>query len=50
MASPAVRDKAALKQWLAAEFDKAPPNGSIPAHGEFMDCASNHEAVRKLFG
>jgi len=44
-----VRDKAALKRWLAAEFDKAPPGWLIPAHGGIVDCASNPDAVRKLF-
>lgn len=29
-----VRDKTALKRWLAAEFDKAPPQWIIPAHGD----------------
>jgi hypothetical protein len=44
-----VRDKAALKRWLAAEFDKAPPSWLIPTHGDIEQCASNHDAVRKLF-
>lgn len=44
-----VRDKPALKRWLAAEFDKAPPAWLIPAHGAIVDCARNPEAVRKLF-
>lgn len=44
-----VRDKAALKRWLAAEFEKAPPKWLIPTHGDIVDCASNQDAVRKLF-
>jgi hypothetical protein len=44
-----VRDKAALKRWLAAELDKAPPAWLIPAHGGIVDCAQNPDAVRKLF-
>lgn len=44
-----VRDKAALKRWLAAEFEKAPPSWLIPTHGEIVECASNQDAVRKLF-
>lgn len=44
-----VRDKAALKRWLAAEFEKAPPSWLIPTHGDIVQSASNHEAVRKLF-
>lgn len=41
-----VRDKAALKRWLAAEFDKAPPQWIIPAHGEVTAAAP----ARALFG
>jgi hypothetical protein len=44
-----VRDKAALKRWLAAEFEKAPPSWLIPTHGDIVECASNQDAVRKLF-
>lgn len=44
-----VRDKAALKRWLAAEFDRAPPSWLIPTHGDIVQCGSNHVAVRKLF-
>lgn len=44
-----VRDKSALKRWLAAEFDRAPPAWLIPAHGGIVDCAQNPDAVRKLF-
>ena len=44
-----VRDKAALLRWLAAEFDKAPPSWLIPTHGDIVECAASHDAVRKLF-
>ncbi|TAK52533.1 MAG: hypothetical protein EPO27_01100 [Betaproteobacteria bacterium] len=44
-----VRDKAALKRWFAAELEKAPPAWLIPAHGDIVDCASNQDAVGKLF-
>lgn len=44
-----VRDKSALKRWLAAEFTKAPPSWLIPTHGDIVECASNHDAVRTLF-
>ena len=44
-----VRDKAALKRWLAAEFEKAPPSWLIPAHGDIVECVANQDAVRKLF-
>jgi hypothetical protein len=44
-----VRDKAALKRWLAAEFEKAPPSWLIPTHGDIVDCTANRDAVRNLF-
>ena len=44
-----VRDKAALKRWLAAEFGKAQPRWLIPSHGDILECASNWDAVGKLF-
>jgi hypothetical protein len=44
-----VHDKAALKRWLAAEFEKAPPSWLIPTHGDIVECASNRDGVRKLF-
>lgn len=44
-----VRDKAALKRWLASEFEKAPPSWLIPTHGDIVECAANPDAVRKLF-
>jgi len=44
-----VRDKAALKRWLAAECEKAPPDWLIPAHGAIVDCAANRERLRALF-
>lgn len=44
-----VRDKGALKRWLAAEFEKAPPEWLIPTHGGIVECASNPDRVRKLF-
>jgi hypothetical protein len=44
-----VRDKGALIRWLAEEFEKAPPAWLIPAHGAVMECASDQDAVRRLF-
>lgn len=44
-----VRDKAALKRWLATEFEKAPPDWLIPAHGDIVECASNRDRIRALF-
>ncbi|HWI14629.1 MAG TPA: MBL fold metallo-hydrolase [Burkholderiales bacterium] len=41
-----VQDKAALKRWLAAEFDKAPPQWIIPAHGDIAAAGP----ARALFG
>jgi hypothetical protein len=34
-----VKDKAALKRWLAQEFDEAPPQWIIPAHGDVVEAA-----------
>lgn len=44
-----VRDRAALKRWLAAEFDKSPPRWLIPAHGDIVDCEADGQALRRLF-
>lgn len=44
-----VKDKAALKRWLAAELEQAPPGWLIPAHGDTVDLESNLDAARKLF-
>jgi len=44
-----VKDKAALKRWLAVEFDKMPPRWLIPAHGDVVDLESNRNAARLLF-
>ena len=42
-----VKDKAALKRWLAAEFEKAPPQWIIVTHGEVARVGPNE--VHKLF-
>ncbi|MGE5523533.1 MAG: MBL fold metallo-hydrolase [Rhodospirillaceae bacterium] len=44
-----VKDKAALKHWLAQEFDKAPPQWIIAAHGDIADVGADRNAVRALF-
>ena len=44
-----VRDKAALKRWLAAQVGAAPPNWLVPCHGDVVELGSNPEAVRRLF-
>ena len=45
-----VKDKAALKRWLAAEYEKDPPRWLIAAHGEVADLGSDQEAGKRLFG
>jgi hypothetical protein len=45
-----VKDRKALRAWLAREFGKSPPRWLIPAHGEVADFATNPEAARTLFG
>ena len=44
-----VKDKAALKWWLAAEYDKAPPRWLIATHGDVADFGPDPEAARKFF-
>jgi len=45
-----VKDKLALKRWLAAEYEKDPSRWLIATYGDIADFGSNPEAVRKLFG
>jgi hypothetical protein len=45
-----VKDKAALRRWLADEFRKSPPGWLIATHGDIADLAANPEAGRRLFG
>ena len=42
-----VKDKAALKRWLAAEFDKAPPRWIIATHGDVAQVGP--ESMHRLF-
>lgn len=44
-----VKDKAALRRWLAREYEKAPPQWLIPAHGEIADFGARPELARDLF-
>jgi hypothetical protein len=44
-----VRDKAALKRWLAEEYRKDAPRWLIVAHGDTVDLAADTGAGRKLF-
>ena len=44
-----VRDRRALRRWLAAEAAAKPPRWLIPAHGAVFDCVAGGEAVRQLF-
>jgi len=45
-----VKDKAALRRWLADEFRKSPPKWLIAAHGDIADFTVNPEAGSALFG
>lgn len=45
-----VKDKAALRRWLADEFRKEPPKWLIAAHGDIVDFTVNPEAGSALFG
>jgi hypothetical protein len=45
-----VKDKRALKSWLAAEFAKAPPRWIIATHGDVADVGASPDAARRLFG
>jgi hypothetical protein len=44
-----VKDKAALKRWLAAELQKWPPRWLIPAHGDIVDLGPEPAALQGLF-
>lgn len=44
-----VKNKAALKRWLAAEAGAKPPRWLIPAHGDIADLAADGEATQRLF-
>jgi hypothetical protein len=44
-----VRDKAALRRWLAGEAAREPPRWLIPAHGDIVDWSANPEAARRFF-
>lgn len=44
-----VKDKAALRRWLAAEATVKPPHWLIPAHGDIIDLEADPEAARRLF-
>lgn len=44
-----VRDKAALRRWLADAAKNKPPRWLIPAHGDIVDLAADPEAARRLF-
>jgi hypothetical protein len=44
-----VKDKAALKRWLAAEAAARPPRWLIPAHGDIFDFDTDRGAARQLF-
>jgi len=45
-----VRDKAALRRWIALEAAERPPRWLIPAHGNVVDFQADPDAARALFG
>lgn len=45
-----VRDRAALRTWLAQEFAKDRPAWLIAAHGNIVDFTTERDAARGLFG
>jgi len=42
----AVKDKKALRQWLTAQIDAAPPRWLIPSHGDVVDLDRDLGALR----
>lgn len=45
-----VKDKRALKGWLAAELERDAPQWIVPAHGEIAQIDSPAQTARALFG
>ena len=44
-----VKDKRALKRWLAAQIDKAQPRWLIPGHGDVLKLGAAASTLRSLF-
>jgi hypothetical protein len=44
-----VKNRKALRRWLAAEYEKDPPRWLIATHGDVVDFGSDPEAARQLF-
>jgi hypothetical protein len=44
-----VKNRKALRQWISAEYAKAPPRWLIPTHGEIVDFVLNPQAALRLF-
>jgi hypothetical protein len=44
-----VQDKKALKRWLAAQIDAAPPRWLIPAHGDAVNLDAGPARLRRVF-
>jgi hypothetical protein len=44
-----VRDKKALRRWLAQEYERDRPRWIIPAHGDIADLAADPQAAQRLF-
>ena len=44
-----VRDKKALKRWLAAQLEIAPPTWLIPTHGDIVEAGPRMQEMQRLF-
>jgi len=45
-----VKNRKALRQWLASEYAKAPPRWIITTHGDIADLAADRDGAQRLFG
>jgi hypothetical protein len=43
-----MRDKRALKRWLAQQIDADPPRWLLPCHGTVVDLGANAEPLRQV--
>jgi hypothetical protein len=43
-----MRDKRALKRWLAQQIDADPPRWLLPCHGQVVDLGANAEPLRRI--
>jgi hypothetical protein len=44
-----VKDKKALKRWLANAVEEAPPTRLVPAHGDVVDLSTEPNRLREIF-